>query len=180
MPTKRRAPAEAQQLLGELMDKLPYEPEFPHDFDIVIYLPQAIHVTQQVCWAIKQHNEMEEEKKQRRWEEQIAQGKKPGGTVTLPDYVANKIPWVLKYKLLDDPKDSANHLQAPGYQPRTQLYADLPRGRRKTKGVMAKLLAELSPRTPITPSAPPDPFEKWLADASPERRSGVDESGRNG
>lgn len=174
-PTKRRAPAEATRILGELIEQLPYEPTFPHEFQYVVYEPAAIHLVQQVCWAIKQHNEWEDERKQQRWEEQIAQGKKPGGVVTLPDYISNKIPWVLKYKYLDKPKDKEDMNQLPGYQPRVQLYADLPRGRKRKVGVMAKLINEMFP--PKVPEIIPtqDPFDKWLNNTPAEPPTGVDE-----
>jgi hypothetical protein len=162
-------------MLGELIDKLPYHPTFPHEFNIVVYEGEAIHFTQQVCHAIKQHNEEEHRRKNARWEEQIAQAKRPGGVVTLPDYEMNIIPWILKYRRIDPKRNIEDMNQLEGYQPRCELYADYPRGRQKKPSKMAELVHKLFPPKEEEMLAPKqDPFEKWLGTSPIGLTTGVD------
>jgi hypothetical protein len=165
-PKQRRAPIAAQRILGELIKLLPYAPTFPHEFNIVVFQGEAIHLAQQVCHAIKQHNATEHERREQRWQEQVVQAKKPGGVVTLPDYEINIIPWVLKYRLIDPPRNPRDMNQSEGYTPRCTLYADYPKGRQSKVGKMDELIAKLFPKKIIEPTQPKqDPFETWLADA---------------
>jgi hypothetical protein len=178
MRTARRASANAQWMLGELINKLPYEGvEFPFEFGIVVYQGEAIHLTQQICMAIKQHNAEEYRRKDERWEEQIAQAKKPGGIVTLPDYELNIIPWILKYRLIDPQRDPTNANQDENYRPRCELYADFPKGRAARPSKMGELIMRLFPQKLPEIKPKEDPFERYMRQGisqSPEAGTGID------
>lgn len=147
--------------------------QFPMDFPGAVMMQgEATRFTQEINFAIKQHNQREEEKKAKRWEEQMEQAKKSkNGSVTIPDYEMERIIWVVKFKLIDPPsigetrQKTETTNQLPGYQPRVQLYADFPTGKQKKLGKMQALVnAFLKPLDLPKPAASDNIFEEWLKD----------------
>jgi hypothetical protein len=170
----------AHNMLGQIMEEIQQQSppaEFPYDFPSapkVLLIGQAIRMVQEVNLTIKQHNAEEYRRKDERWEAQIAQSKKPGGTVTLPDYEPNIIPWILKYKKLDPTGVS------PG---RAQLFVDFPTGRKRdqTSKMLDLVHSLFPPSTSREPAkAKEDPFERYMRQGGvppTEGETGIDKVG---